>query len=107
MRRLATAAIFAASLLASATIASALFVSGCASGAPADEPVISATEQHAMTVECENDDQYACKSLDDARQAQDERDYRDEPALGYLTTPHGLYLPVPTVSHESGPSQPN
>src|SRR5579863_9138698 len=35
-----------------------------------------------------------------ARQARDEADYKDEPALGYLTSPPGL-LPIPVNSRNT------
>ena len=41
-----------------------------------------------------------CNSDDLARQARDEADYKDEPALGYLNSPMGM-LPIPVSSRNT------
>ncbi len=72
-------------------LAAAAGLYGCASTylVPTDDDTASACEVTAATASAAE-----CNSADLARQARDEADYKDEPALGYLNSPPGL-LPIP------------
>jgi hypothetical protein len=87
MNRLAAVAILVA--------ATALY--GCASTyvEPAGDTAASACEITAAAASAAE-----CNSDDLARQARDEADYKDEPALGYLNSPMGL-LPIPVSARNT------
>jgi hypothetical protein len=78
-------------LVAVALIAAATGLYGCAS---------SDADQAADAGTCHGTDQQNCEARDNARQARDAEDYRDEPALGYLQSPPGL-LPIPLTSRNT------
>jgi len=86
-------------LLAVTILVEATALYGCASSyvVPAGDTASTCeiTAAAASAPECNSADR------DDlARQARDEADYKDEPALGYLNSPPGL-LPIPVSARNT------
>lgn len=79
-------------IVAVAILAAAAGLYGCASSDP--------EQTAAMTSTCKGQDQQDCDARDNARQIRDEVDYKDEPALGYLSSPPGM-LPIPLTSRNT------
>ncbi|MDO8434648.1 MAG: hypothetical protein Q7S58_19805 [Candidatus Binatus sp.] len=75
--------------MAAILLLASLLAAGCADN----------SETKAMASRCQSDDRAACAKLDDQRQVRDQADYQVEPALGYLTLPPGIFLPMPVAAH--------
>ena len=84
-------------LVAVAILVAATTLYGCASSyvEPTNDAAASGCEITAAAASAAE-----CNSDDLARQARDEADYKDEPALGYLSSPPGM-LPIPVSSRNT------